>query len=97
MTQKPKLQLYTVTTASKHDSIAMSTINHKPNAHYIFNRAYDSFKELYQIHLIDQYRRECSSNTDKHYYNRLFGVIIVQYDMPLNHSSYEACRFSISH
>lgn len=42
---------YTVTTASKHDSTAMSTINYEPNAYYIFDRAYDSFKELYRIHL----------------------------------------------
>ena len=42
---------YTVTTASKHDSTAMSAIPCKPNAYYIFDRAYDSFKELYKIHL----------------------------------------------
>ena len=42
---------YTVTTASKHDSTTMSAINYEPNAYYIFARAYDSFKELYQIHL----------------------------------------------
>ncbi len=29
----------------------MSTINYEPNAYYIFDRAYDSFKELYRIHL----------------------------------------------
>lgn len=40
---------YTVTTASKHDSTAMSSIHYEPNAYYIFNRAYDSFKELYRI------------------------------------------------
>ena len=38
---------YTVTTASKHDSTAMSSIPYEPNAYYIFDRAYDSFKELY--------------------------------------------------
>jgi len=42
---------YTVTTASKHDSTAMSSIPYEPNAYYIFDRAYDSFKELYRIHL----------------------------------------------
>lgn len=42
---------YTVTTASKHDSTTLSTINYEPNAYYIFDRAYDSFKELYRIHL----------------------------------------------
>lgn len=42
---------YTVTTASKHDSTAMSTIPYEPYSYYIFDRAYDSFKELYKIHL----------------------------------------------
>ena len=46
---------YTVSTASKHDSIAMSTIPYEPNAYYIFDRAYDSFKELYKIHLTGSY------------------------------------------
>ncbi len=30
---------YTVTTASKHDSTAMSSISYEPNAYYIFDRA----------------------------------------------------------
>ncbi|MGL4853267.1 MAG: IS4 family transposase [Phocaeicola sp.] len=42
---------YTVTTASKHDSKVMSSIPYEPDAYYIFDRAYDSFKELYKIHL----------------------------------------------
>ena len=42
---------YTVSTASKHHSVAMSTILYEPNAYYIFDRAYDLFKELYRIHL----------------------------------------------
>lgn len=42
---------YTVTTASKHASTAMCSIHYEPNAYYIFDRAYDSFKELYRIHL----------------------------------------------
>lgn len=42
---------YTITTASKHDSTEMSAISYEPNAYYIFDRAYDSFKELYRIHL----------------------------------------------
>ena len=46
---------YTVTTASKHDSTAMSSIHYEPNAYYIFDRAYDSFKELYKIHLKDSF------------------------------------------
>ncbi|WP_229034153.1 transposase [Bacteroides salyersiae] len=41
---------YTVTTVSKHDSTAMSAINYELNAYYIFNRTYDSLKELYRIH-----------------------------------------------
>ena len=31
----------------------MSSIHYEPNAYYIFDRAYDSFKELYRIHLTD--------------------------------------------
>ena len=46
---------YTVTTASRHDSTAMSVIPYEPNAYYIFDRAYDSFKELYRIHLTESY------------------------------------------
>ena len=46
---------YTVTTASKHDSTAMSSIPYEPNAYYIFDRAYDSFRELYRIHLTDSF------------------------------------------
>lgn len=42
---------YTVTTASKHDSTAIQSISYEPNAYYMFDRAYDSFKELYRIHL----------------------------------------------
>ena len=33
------------------DSTTLSTINYEPNAYYIFDRAYDSFKKLYRIHL----------------------------------------------
>lgn len=46
---------YTVTTASKHDSTAMSSITYEPNRYYIFDRAYDTFKELYKIHLTGSY------------------------------------------
>jgi len=42
---------YTVTTASRHDSTAMASICYEPNSYYIFDRAYDSLKELYRIHL----------------------------------------------
>ena len=44
-----------MTTASKHDSKAMQFISYEPNAYYIFDRAYDSFKELYSIHLTDPF------------------------------------------
>ena len=46
---------YTVTTALKHDSTMMSSISFEPNAYYIFDRAYDSFKELYRIHLMSSF------------------------------------------
>lgn len=46
---------YTVTTASKHDSTAMSSIPYEPNSYYIFDWAYDTFKELYKIHLTGSY------------------------------------------
>ena len=46
---------YTVTTASKHDSTAMSSISCEPNAYYVFDRAYDSFRELYRIHLTESF------------------------------------------
>ena len=42
---------YTVTTASKHDSTAMSSFSCEPNAFYIFDGAYYSFMELYRIYL----------------------------------------------
>lgn len=46
---------YTISTASKHDTTAMLTIYYELNAYYIFDRAYDSFKELYRIYLTDSY------------------------------------------
>ena len=49
------LAFNTVTTASRHDSTTMSSIFCDPNAFYIFDRAYDSFKELYRIHLTDSF------------------------------------------
>ena len=33
----------------------MNTIPYEPNAYYIFDRAYDSFRELYTIHLTGSY------------------------------------------
>ena len=44
---------YTITTASRHDSTEMSSISYESKAYYIFDRAYDSFIELYRIHLIE--------------------------------------------
>ena len=46
---------YTVTTASRHDSTAMSVIPYESGSYYIFDRAYDSFKELYRIHLMGSF------------------------------------------
>ncbi|MBF1535746.1 MAG: IS4 family transposase [Prevotella salivae] len=46
---------YTVTSALKHDSTTMSLVTYDPNAYYIFDRAYDSFKELYRIHLTNSF------------------------------------------
>ena len=42
---------YIVTTASKFDYTVMYSIHYKPNSYYIFDRAYDSFKEVYRIYL----------------------------------------------
>jgi hypothetical protein len=33
----------------------MNAIPYEPNAYYIFDWAYDSFKELYKIHLTGSY------------------------------------------
>jgi len=49
------LAFYTVTTASKHESTAMSSIYRVLYAYYIFDRTYDSFKELYSIHLTETF------------------------------------------
>lgn len=46
---------FMVTEASKHDSTAMSSIPYDSGAYYIFDRAYDSFKELYKIHMMDSF------------------------------------------
>ena len=46
---------YTVTTASNHESTAIYLIHYEPNTYYIFNRACDSFKELYRIHPTDSF------------------------------------------
>lgn len=46
---------YTVTTASKHDSTAKSSIPYETNSYYIFDRGNDTFKELYKILLTCSY------------------------------------------
>ncbi len=46
---------YTVTAASRHDSTTIHPIPYEPNAYYMFDRAYDSFKELYRIHITDSF------------------------------------------
>jgi len=44
-----------VTTALMHDMIAMSSISCGTNAYYIFDRVYNSFKELYRTHLTESF------------------------------------------
>lgn len=41
-----------ITTASVHDSKAMPKIPYEPDAHYIFDRGYNDFANLYKINLI---------------------------------------------
>lgn len=44
-----------ITNASVHDSKAMSEIPYEAGSYYVFDRAYNNFKALYKIHLIDTY------------------------------------------
>jgi len=44
-----------ITTASTHDSKAMSEIPYETGSYYIFDRAYNKFSQLYSIHQIDAY------------------------------------------
>ena len=41
-----------ITPASVHDSKAMPEVPYEPGAHYIFDRGYNDFANLYRIHLI---------------------------------------------
>lgn len=41
-----------ITSANVHDSKAMSEIPYEPSAHYIFDRGYNDFSNLYTIHRI---------------------------------------------
>ena len=44
-----------ITTASTHNSKAMSEIPYETGSYYIFDRAYNKFLQLYSIHQIDAY------------------------------------------
>ena len=44
-----------ITTASVHDSKAMRTIHYESGSYYVFDRAYNAFKELYRIHLHESF------------------------------------------
>ena len=44
-----------ITNASVHDSKAMMKIPYEQGSYYVFDRAYNHFKELYRITLIDAY------------------------------------------
>ena len=44
-----------ITTASVHDSKAMCEIHYESGSYYIFDRAYNNFKELYRIAQIDAF------------------------------------------
>lgn len=44
-----------ITTASVHDSKAMRVIHYESGSYYVFDRAYNAFKELYRIHLHESF------------------------------------------
>ena len=44
-----------ITVASVHDSKAMRAIHYESGSYYVFDRAYNAFKELYRIHLHESY------------------------------------------
>lgn len=44
-----------ITEASVHDSKAMQEIPYESDSYYIFDRAYNNFKALYKIHLIEAF------------------------------------------
>ena len=46
---------YHITTASVHDSKAMREIPYETDAYYIFDRAYNNFKELYRIQRMESF------------------------------------------
>lgn len=47
--------LFHITNAATHDSKAMNEIPYESGSYYIFDRAYNSFKALFQIHQIKAY------------------------------------------
>ena len=44
-----------ITAASVHDSKAMRAIHYESASYYVFDRAYNAFKELYRIHLHESF------------------------------------------
>jgi transposase len=46
---------YHITTASVHDSRAMKEIPYEPGSYYVFDRGYNAFKELHNIHLLKSF------------------------------------------
>ena len=44
-----------ITVASVHDSKAMRAIHYESGSYYVFDRAYNAFKELYRIHLHESF------------------------------------------
>ncbi len=44
-----------ITTASVHDSKAMTEIPYESGSYYVFDRGYNAFKSLYQINLLDSF------------------------------------------
>lgn len=46
---------YHVTTASVHDSRAMNKIPYEPGSYYVFDRGYNAFRELHDIHLVKSF------------------------------------------
>lgn len=42
--------IYTIITATKHDSLEMLSIPYKPNSYKLSDKTYYTFKELYKIY-----------------------------------------------
>ena len=52
---KRKVVSFHITEASVHDSKVMIEIPYEPSSYYIFDRGYNNFKMLYEIHQIEAY------------------------------------------